>query len=129
MYVVFTVEHGAHSSYLVGDVVEFPIQLSDLGEDFEVFKNTNFSLNRRRFHRVLGNEETFKVDTAPIIGASDNNKVRMFLMSIASGQTFLANLNSNVNIATSSFQLDGKLKTPKKIKRNVYTYSFNLVAV
>lgn len=130
MFIQYTATRALISGVTSGDSQDLTLRCSETGPgDFEIKKVTHQSIGGFRVHRVQSEQETFDIVTAPVIGIAENDKVKMFLRSVADGSTFSADLTNNVGLSMSSYQLVGNPGKPQRLSPTICVYKFTLVSV
>lgn len=129
-YFQFVASRNLAAGYSVGDSVGIPVKCSGVTPHMlEVYKKTHYSIDRTPFHRVAATEQRYTLETAPIVGAENIALMNMFLWSVVDGSSFTGDLNSNVGLSFSSYQVHGSIPDPQKISNSIYTYKFSIVAI
>ena len=128
-YFQFTATRSLASGYSAGDTVDLSVKCQSVDADFQPIKEVHTTLSGRRFHRIIRNETTYDIEAGPIIGQANIALMQMFLHSISDGSIFAGDLDNDVGLNVSNYQIEGKLSPPNKLSSEIYVYQFTLVQV
>ncbi|MCP4700442.1 MAG: hypothetical protein GY862_26860 [Gammaproteobacteria bacterium] len=129
-YFQFIASRNLAAGYTAGDSVGIQVKCSSVTQHMlEVFKKTHHSITRTPFHRVAATEQRYTLETAPVVGSESIALMNMFLWSVVDGSSFTGDLNSNVGLSFSDYQIHGKTPDPQKLSSSIYTYKFSIVAI
>ena len=128
-YFQFIATRSLASGYSAGDTVDLAVKCQSVDADFQPVKEVHTTLSGKRFHRVIRNETTYDIEAGPIVGQDSIALMQMFIHSISDGSIFAGDLDNDVGLSFTNYQIEGKLSPPKKLSSEIYVYRFTLVQV